>query len=296
MLCLAVSRLRLLGRLSRLLRSFFKRFESWWTHIYNDISVFAAYKPDYKPTYLCPPFTSTTLSSLSQLPPGFSDLAQAGRIATDTIAIVSNIASYQEQTLHIYGDDSKSRIPQATRIHRHVTSLAALPSRKRYDDFYQACSCLLISGPHFEKFLVFALMLFTNFAFCASQEDRKRLACSHTAFRSPRACLSRDLPQFQIPPAVLEGRNSEDMQAVGPAMQECLVWMWLMLIESWKATEGEESQDAKELLGLFKVTYPEYVAWDRVHPVLERFFHTDEMVMSLRRSWLDSSGMGTPWT
>jgi hypothetical protein len=237
---------------------------------------------------------------LSRLPSGFSLLAEAGRIDTDIIAIISNVASYQEETQAIYGNHSSESAQRSSRIHKHVTSLATLPSKKRYDDFYQASPCLLVPGPDFGKYLVFAIMLFVSVVFAPGEEGRRYLACSHTAFRTPRACLTRDLPSFELdlPFSMTEptDTSASDMQRqqakdADAMMQECLIWMWLVLIDSWRATDGPDSENAIMLLVLFKSKYPRYAPrWDRADEVLQRFFHTEEMGTGLSSFWTAQDG------
>ncbi len=160
--------------------------------------------------------------------------------------------------------------------------LISLPFQKRYDDFYQACSCLLVSGPHFEKYLVFALLLFVSFTFAPGGErGRKYLAVSHTAVRTPRTCLTRDLPGFRLadPPPLPDhatknaSRSSAETQRT---LQDCLVWIWLVLIESWTATDGANSKDAMELERKFKLRFPEYATPERVDAVWTKLFRMDD--------------------
>ncbi|OCT50016.1 hypothetical protein CLCR_07784 [Cladophialophora carrionii] len=65
---------------SSFLQSLFGRFESWWTLLYNDTSVFDPYKPAYNPTYLSLSASPSAneLSRLSQLPPGVPPACTGG--------------------------------------------------------------------------------------------------------------------------------------------------------------------------------------------------------------------------
>ncbi|KAJ9616383.1 hypothetical protein H2200_000101 [Cladophialophora chaetospira] len=250
------------------------QFESWWTHLHDDTSVFDSHKPAYNPIYLSAPYSPATQSLLSRLPPGFATLARAGKIATDIIHVLTNIVSYQETIRSIHNAvGSPSRA--------HEAHLSSLPSKNRFDDFYQACSCLMVQGPHFEKYLIFALLLFVSVAFAPGESGRKFLACSHTAFKTPRACLTRDLPAFWLieaespqprSPAEGAGEGHPTRAEVVRTTQECLIWMWLVLIESWRATDGADSKDATELERKFILRFPAYAAQDTREVVLKRFF------------------------
>jgi hypothetical protein len=275
------------------------RFESWWTHLYNDTSVFDSYKPTYNPRYLSAPLSADDLSLIARLPPGFSHLARSGEIATDIIDVLSNIVSYGESigaTWPTY--DGYWRFPKKR---AHMPSPAALRAKKRHEDFWQACSCLLVPGPNFEKYLVFALLLFVSVAFAPGESGRKYLACSHTAFRTPRACLTRELPAFEpddISSSPPEGTDPTDTDRdqnhdqnqnqadVEETMQQCLIWMWLVLIESWRATDGVDSNEANRLQDLLKLKFPGYVAWEKLNVVLGRFFCTEDMISSLKHCWV----------
>ena len=136
-----------------------------------------------------------------------------------------------------------------------------------------------------------------------SRRERRHigiLACSHTVFRTPRACLRRELPGFQIPTVRAEqwedgqwegGRiETHDIRAVEKTMRECLIWIWLVLIDSWRATDGVESVDAMQLQDLLIIDFPECAGWDSVEIVLTRFFYTEEMRTKLKCSWRESTG------
>ncbi|OQV06058.1 hypothetical protein CLAIMM_10695 [Cladophialophora immunda] len=243
------------------------QFESWWTHIYRDTSVFASSKPPYNPVYLCPPFSAETVSLLSKLPPGFRCLATQGKLAVDIVTVLSNIASYQ--------DAIRSR-PDG--VARQMESVASLPARRRHTDFSDACTCLLDPAPNFEKYLVFALICYASVAF---SPDRHYLSASHTAFRTPRLLLTQDLPAFRVEePAVRDG-NAPTNQAgdtttttTTTAQMDCLVWMWLVLVNSWTATDGADSENAVSLKRVFREKCPEDCDSDRLDRVLSQFFWT----------------------
>ncbi|KIW70286.1 hypothetical protein PV04_02571 [Phialophora macrospora] len=278
--------------LAGMVKSSVLQFESWWTHLYNDTSIFDSYKPPYNPTYLSAPLSASDLSLLARLPSGFNHLARAGMIATDIIEVLSNVVSYGENIEVICTTFDGSRRFPKTRV--HVPSPAVFRGKKRHEDFWQACACLLVPGPNFEKYLVFALLLFVGAAFAPGENGRKYLACSHTAFRTPRACLTRELPSFETGdiPQGMDRTNPDSDRSREDAketMQQCLVWIWLVLVESWRATDGVDSSEAKRLQDMLKLKFTAYAAWEKVNVVLGRFFCTEAMISHLRQSWTDPS-------
>ena len=153
-------------------------------------------------------------------------------------------------------------------------------------------------GPHFEKYLVFGLLLFASIAFAPGERGRKYLACSHTAFRTPRACLTKDLPHFWLeeppqPGASVAHHADQSSTEVQRIMKECLVWIWLVLIASWRATAGINSRDAIELERKFALRFPDCTAPGRVEAVLQRFFGTENMSFDGGNTWNDAVKLGS---
>ena len=229
------------------------RFESWWSLPYND-SVFAYYKSKYNPIYPEYPFNLAVSSLVNELPPGFQKLAQKGKIALDLLTVLRNIVAY-----HAWSNTYDLRL--------RTSLLSAAPQNKRYCDFWEACSCLLVPGPSFEKYLCFALLLYCLNTF---SPRRSHLSASHMAFGTPRQLLTQKLPTFN--------ESSEDET-------ECLIWIWLVLIDSWRAVNGAHSEAAAALLLQFAECFPSYCVWAKIEYVLGQFFATDCMVADIRRCW-----------
>ncbi|KIY02405.1 uncharacterized protein Z520_02543 [Fonsecaea multimorphosa CBS 102226] len=247
------------------------QFESWWTHIYRDTSVFASSKPAYSPVYLSPPYSAETLRLLSRLPPGFRRLATRGQLAMDVVTVLSSIAAYQDAIQTSPGG-----------VARQMEAVASLPARRRHADFSDACTCLLDPAPNFEKYLVFALICYASVAFAP---DRHYLSASHTAFRTPRLLLTQDLPTFRV---VVEEEehdvalrdetsHTEEAGDNNVTEKECLVWMWLVTLSSWTATDGPHSGNAASLQSAFRARFPEYCDRGRLDLVLRQFFWTDAL-------------------
>lgn len=228
--------------------------------MYGD-SVFAEYQPPYAPVYLEEPFSPETNTLLDQLPVGFRVLAKKGKIATDIVTVLSNIVEYEKQIRNRNG-----LLPQ-------MAAVARLPERKRYSDFWEACSCLLVPGHHFEKYLCFALFCYVGVAF---SPQRIYLAASHTAFRTPRLLLTQQLPDFHV-----DSREEE----------QCLAWMWLVLTMSWIATEDMNSTTARDLSTEFLERFPTYSSWTAIEQLMAQFFCAESLTPVLKGWWdgLDAS-------
>jgi len=214
--------------------------------------VFACYKPAYEAVYPEYPFSPETYSLVSQLPPGFRKLAQKGRIALDMLTVLKNIVAFQ-----MWSDKHEADL-------RRVL-LAAAPLKKRHCDIWEACSCLLVPGPSFEKYLCLALILYCLNTF---SPRRSYLSSSNLGFTTPRHLLTQKLPSFS--------EYSEDET-------DCLIWIWLVLIDSWRAKDGSHSDGAETLLLQFAERFPSYCAWTRIEYVMKQFFATDSMMADIRR-------------
>ncbi|EXJ53632.1 uncharacterized protein A1O5_13083 [Cladophialophora psammophila CBS 110553] len=292
------------------------QFESWWTHIYRDISVFASSKPSYNPVYLVAPYSAETLFLLSSLPPGFRRLAKQGKLATDILTVLSNIASYEDA---IILQEANNNHPGGgggcgLGITRQGEFVASLLERKRHADFCDACTCLLVQGPNFEKYLVLALICYVSIAFSPPREARCYLSASHTAFRTPRLLLTQELPDFRVneendqrepstddPDETEEGES--ESETGGAETKNCLVWIWLVLIASWRATattatattttrsdDSGDCENARILERAFQDRFPQYYRcrgdWARLDRVLGRFFCTEALKGEMKRSWM----------
>jgi len=174
------------------------------------------------------------------------------------MTVLANIADYQTWT---EGQGS---------LALQLAFVAQLPQRKRYSDFWEACSCLLIPGPHFEKYLCFALLCYISVAF---SPQRIYLSASHTAFRTPRLLLTQQLPSFTV-------YSQEET--------ECLVWMWLVLIDAWRATEVVNSETTTNLSRQFAELFPSYCSWPTKEDVLKQFFFTDAILAATKSSFIAS--------
>jgi hypothetical protein len=273
----------------RLTSSFaLNRFESWWTHLKGDISLFASCKPDYRPIFLRPPFSAQTRRTLSSLPLGFGSLAEGGKIATDTIALIANIVSYETAYRGVYTRESGSDVSCSPGTQTLLRHFATLSTEHGYEDFYQAASCMLVVGAHFEKCLVFALMLYVSLAYAPDPATRMKLACSHTVFRAPRTCLTRDLPTIRLPSPDLVEDAPSDFSKVYTTLRDCHIWIWLILISSWMATDGVHSERARKLSRLFKRTWGRYAKdWRFLDSILNRFFSTQSIRSHLKQCWND---------
>ncbi|OAL29046.1 hypothetical protein AYO22_02482 [Fonsecaea multimorphosa] len=223
------------------------------------------------PVYLSPPYSAETLRLLSRLPPGFRRLATRGQLAMDVVTVLSSIAAYQDAIQTSPGG-----------VARQMEAVASLPARRRHADFSDACTCLLDPAPNFEKYLVFALICYASVAFAP---DRHYLSASHTAFRTPRLLLTQDLPTFRV---VVEEEehdvalrdetsHTEEAGDNNVTEKECLVWMWLVTLSSWTATDGPHSGNAASLQSAFRARFPEYCDRGRLDLVLRQFFWTDAL-------------------
>ena len=130
----------------------------------------------------------------------------------------------------------------------------------------QACPSLAAppDEPTLEKLIVIALILYCSAVFC-----KVRFSTRHSLSTSVAA--TRELPKLAIPEAK-EGRKA-------------LIWVFMVVIDSWRSRDGRLRLPGLDLLRLFKARFPDMENWKDVVCVVQKFFWTEDMGRFVSQSW-----------
>ena len=131
-------------------------------------------------------------------------------------------------------------------------------------DLYEVASNLHHSPEpkDLERCICFAIVLWEHFTYNKERDPTM-------AFRAFRKALGEFLP---------------DVRWTTPVERECVIWMWAMLVESWRFKNVflKEGLDAQRAMTL---RFPEMSIWRNLEVVLLRFFWTPELQYMWAMSW-----------
>ncbi|KIW75478.1 hypothetical protein Z517_10219 [Fonsecaea pedrosoi CBS 271.37] len=206
---------------------------------------------------------------IDKLPCGFRNLARAGVLSSETLQIIHRISVKQDWS----PQDATYREKQGkerTKVYRPVAGQAW--------NFWDACTAFRTpdgpGGPSLEKMICLAL-----FRYCANRANRLRpKAC---IYHSATTQLTARLPAFRVSSARTE--------------RDCLIWIWLVAIDSWAMAQNspELSADGARLLAKMRDALPELRdwAWWDLECLGQKFFWRDDLRVLLRANW-DAPGLG----
>ena len=203
------------------------------------------------------------LPARAPLPLGFSLLLHQHPISQDTISVLTNACNLGLGE-HCVVLTHSQRLFLAGR--RHVS--------RSYYNLLDSVPILLVpdnSDILFEKMLVLALSVF---AWCGFSTMRYPQYGMHNAIITQ---LSYRLVQFQ-PGTAIE--------------RKCVVWMWLMVIDTWRISnsDGTFLLQGHDMLWQFHRRFPEYRSWTDLQSLTRLFFWTGDMETYWSRRWEELSG------
>ena len=207
----------------------------------------------HEATYPCPP-----LPSGSQVPMGFIRLVEQIPLSQDTISVLVRTCELGLGT------------PCVTLTHSQKVYLAGRRQKSRkYLNFTDSVPILLVQdnvGVLFEKMLVLALSLF---AWCGFNTVR---CPQFGVYNAMTTQLSEKLVQFQ------PGTHTE---------KNCVAWMWLMVIDSWRigGSDGILLSPGYSVLRQFHQRFPGYRSWADARDLTRLFFWTGDMETFWSKNW-----------
>lgn len=195
------------------------------------------------------PLSEEHLSTLALLPTGFRDLALAG--------LLSN------QTINILVRASQNEIPYSLRN-------TELSNQCDFWDYRNACPGLAIpdgpDGPSLERMACLGLI---RYCFNITYPARDWECLPHCM----NLHLFNRLPMVPVP--------------VNLASRRCLLWVWLMGIDSWSDQDANLTLEGITLLHYISQKFPEttsWTAWD-FDKLGADFFWTDGISKVMHQYW-----------
>ncbi|OAP57904.1 hypothetical protein AYL99_08642 [Fonsecaea erecta] len=198
------------------------------------------------------PLDGSIRGLVSQLPGGFQSLAKTGVLSIPTLEALLHATEELERRKDKQSGTRKNKTLQYR--------------RRRYDDLLQACPCLGDSdeNPTLEKLIVLALVLYCFANFCT-----QRLPTTHFTSISVRATS-----------------NLKRTSRIATEIEkQALVWVFMVVIDSWRSRDGQMRSEGVDLLRLFKRRFTIMKSWNDVADLLTRFLWSEDMERFVGRSW-----------
>lgn len=191
------------------------------------------------------------------MPRGFQRLAYQGYLALDVIHILGRVADAHA----MYG-------PGQSHEQRRTPSW----QRSKHNDFWECCACLAEPGLGLEKAICLTLLLYCTNQFSPVRKCVKGM----TVYNGPRAFLTKNISLI---------RASEASE------KDCLVWMWMVLIDSWRSDDGLLLSSGDVLLMQLRRRFPDLRAWSKLNGILGKFFYPEPFAVACKTIW-ESSPFG----
>jgi hypothetical protein len=138
----------------------------------------------------------------------------------------------------------------------------------QFPDYAVASPWLTVAEPSLEKCLLLALLCYAHMRWSIAPNYVAGILC-HTISRTK---LAQALPWV---PA------TDD-----PAIIACLVWMWMVLVDSYRLEGSVLPRDGLSCLGEFKFHFPDWQSWTDIEiDVLPKFFWRDGDSVAIREAW-----------
>jgi hypothetical protein len=234
-----------------LLKAFLMQYDSLWA-LENGTTIFPGERRRHSPQYPYHPFSPELCITITKLPPGFHDLVIARRLSFDILPILY-------RATHLTSLNSFSRLELLSKTRRLT---------KIYNDFWEACPCLAVSISEdswlmLEKLICLTLICYSYIAFTPRS--------SQTALQRSRFELTKKIASYS---------------PKSPAEEQCLVWMWVVLIDSWR-TGSRLHPDGFSLLFILQQRFPRlrYVA--NTIAMTSQFLWTSALETSVQIYWDD---------
>jgi len=233
-----------------------RQFELWWSQLHGD-PIFEEHEAAITNStfYPQPPFTEDIDAIVHQIPFGFRNIAQGGRFTKEMVVLLGRICYFER-----LGNVDEPLL-------RETLSSADGICQTAHNNFNEACPALSLPGTCLEKYLSYALLLYCNLTF--SPKPALLEACN-LIFAIPRFLLTRDLAAFEAKPTDEE---------------RCLVWIWLILIDSWIIANKFRSVASTALSLQLISKYPCCGDWTYVEGILKDFFASATVLGSLQDHW-----------
>jgi hypothetical protein len=173
---------------------------------------------------------------------------------------------------------------------------------RRYSDFWEACSCLgapdevveirnengiveRAMQPNLEKLIILAVLLYCLHTFSP-------MRAVTAVYNGSRLKLTTDVPKMKPnrkmnPSGMVAEDKGVNMQIEGE--EDVLLWIWFVLVDSWRAANDSLLPTGRELMGKLKARFKAKVAtWKDCRVILERFFWNEALERRCRWFWIEA--------
>jgi hypothetical protein len=147
--------------------------------------------------------------------------------------------------------------------------LDAVPkAEQRFPDFAMASPHVTSSEPTLEKCLTLALICYAHMRWAIAPNYVAGILC-HTISRTKLAQALALAPTFN------------DVVEI-----ECMVWIWMVLIDSYRLEGSVLPKLGLSSLGEFKWHFPELQSWESIeNDILPRFFWREGDSVAIKKAW-----------
>lgn len=147
--------------------------------------------------------------------------------------------------------------------------LDAVPkAEQHFPDFAMASPHVTSSEPSFEKCLTLALICYAHMRWAIAPNYVAGILC-HTISRTKLAQALASAPTFN------------DVAEI-----ECMIWVWMVLIDSYRLQGSVLPKLGMSSLGEFRWHFPEWQSWTRIeNDILPQFFWREEDSVAIRKAW-----------
>lgn len=238
-----------------LVKAYLIQFDYFWTLETGTQTIFPLAKRKKRRIYPQSPFQDNIISTISTLPPGFAAIAQQGCLGIDVLQILSRVSVFL----------------QSKNANRPLSiDKDPVPEGQDYPDIFDACSCLhsAASTEHsLEKNICLAVIIF-SFNMYSQTDSHSKI----TGYRGSRQELTRSLP--------FTPHRSPDEKA-------CLVWIWVVVISSWRTTSAL-APEGLLLSRKFFENFEEARSWTSIEWAMRRFFWYGPLKEAWKTNWREA--------
>jgi hypothetical protein len=239
-----------------LLKGSLMQFDTLWA-LETGATMFPGERRRYDRRYPSHPFSPELCDMITILPSGFHDLATACALSYDVLPVLYRAA-------HLTSLSTYNRLELLSKTRR---------STRMYNDFWEACPCLAVSVfecncSMLEKLLCLTLICYSFTAFGARSAP--------SALREPKFELTNKIALYS---------------PKSPAEELCVIWMWIVLIDSWR-TGNRLQPDGFSLLFNLQQRFPRLRYTENVSACGSQFLWTSELERSVKIYWDDLVSIG----
>ncbi|KAI1613992.1 hypothetical protein EDD37DRAFT_474536 [Exophiala viscosa] len=235
-------------------KAYLIQFDYFWMLETGSKSLFPFSKRTQQRKYPHHPFSHDTLELIRTLPTGFAAIAYQGSLGLDVLDILSRVNRFaQAKTTELDSSLVKDQFAED----------------EQHPDIFDACSCLHASATEhsLEKHLCLAIILL-----CFDIHSQPGSSSKLTPYRGSRQELTRSLPLTPL---------------LGSDERACLIWIWMIVIGSWKMSHDTNDQSFFLCCTFFE-RFEEVKQWDYVAGVMRQFLWYEPLYHGWRTSWREA--------